>query len=128
LGELLVNKEPLTVIEGEVTDGLHVIRGQAGREHHVPVGVPLVQILIGIDHETMLIVPVHSFSVVGVQIKHRKRAREGGPAEGALGLGAVVEDIPLMGAARVRARLHEVDGLDQRGLPLVGERTGAGVV
>jgi hypothetical protein len=42
------------------------------------------------------------------------------PQKGQAGLGAVVEDIPLLRALRIRAGLDEVHGLDEGGFPVVG--------
>lgn len=119
-GESLVDEPPLPVVQNEITHGLFLLRGELFVRRDVAVDVPRVEILIGIDHQAMIVrAEGIALTAARIEIEDGKQAFVWRSTEGAGGFGAVVENIPLLSAIRVGARLDEINGFDQSGFPIV---------
>ena len=111
-GEGLVDEPPLPVVQNEVADRLFLLRREPFVGRDVAVDVPWVEILVGIDHQAMVVrAEGVALAAARIEIQDGKQAFVWRATEGAGGFGAVVKDIPFLGAIRVDARLDQIDGL-----------------
>ena len=104
VGESKVGEHPFSLEESEVTHGLLLLGREPFVVTHEPIRVPLKKILVGIDHESV-VVGFESPGAQGVKIKHRQHPFKSGAAKGADGFRGVGEDIPLVAARGVGAGL-----------------------
>lgn len=119
-GESLVDEPPLSVVQNEVADWLFLFRSEPFIRHNVAVDVPRVEILVGIDHQAMIVRAERvALAAARIEIKDRKQAFVWRPTKRTGRFGAVVEDIPFLGAIWIVAGLNEIDSFYQSGFPIV---------
>ena len=114
--QILVDQDPLALVKDEIAKRLLLLVGKPLARKNGSVDVPFVKIQVLVDHQPVVRGNIFASAVV-VKSQHGQRMRVSGIAKGTNGLGAVVEDEPLVGTAFVFAGLEEVEGLDEGGVP-----------
>ena len=100
----------------EVAQGLFLVFSQPLARRNGSIDMPFVKVQILVHHQPMIGWNVFASAMI-VESQDRQGVRIRSITEGTNRLGCVVEDKPFVSTAFVFARLKEVDGFHQSGVP-----------